>query len=112
MNSRGRERDKGRGEERERTYNPAKKEGKRLNYKNSSSKETVLLIKCIRIRLIVGTFRVVQRLRPHTPNTGGPGSVPGTRSHMPQLRFCTPQQRSKILHAAAKTQIYILQSNK
>ena len=51
---------------------PSQKEGKRLNYKNSSSKETALLIKCIRIRLIVGTFPVVQWLKLHTPNTGSP----------------------------------------
>ena len=39
---------------------------------------------------------MVQRLRLHIPNAGGPGSIPGqgTRSHMPQL---------KILHAATKT---------
>ena len=39
---------------------------------------------------------VVQWLRLHSPNAGGPGSIPGqgTRSHMPQL---------KIPHAATKT---------
>ena len=43
-----------------------------------------------------GTSLVAQWLRLCTPNTGGPGSVPGrgTRVHMPQL---------EILHDAAKT---------
>ena len=38
---------------------------------------------------------VAQWLGRRTPNTGGPGSVPGqgTRSHMSQLRVCTPQLR-------------------
>ena len=42
-----------------------------------------------------GTFLVVQWLTFHTPNAGGPGSIPGqgTRSHKPQL---------KIVHATAK----------
>ncbi|TEA24199.1 hypothetical protein DBR06_SOUSAS17310001, partial [Sousa chinensis] len=37
---------------------------------------------------------VVQWLRLHTPNAGGPGSIPGqgTRSHMPQR-----QQRSRMV---------------
>ncbi|TEA41389.1 hypothetical protein DBR06_SOUSAS7910066, partial [Sousa chinensis] len=36
---------------------------------------------------------MVQWLRLHAPNSEGPGSIPGqrTRSHMPQLRACTPQ---------------------
>ena len=35
-----------------------------------------------------GTSLVVQWLRLHAPNAGGPGSIPsqGTRSRMPQLR--------------------------
>ncbi|TEA37608.1 hypothetical protein DBR06_SOUSAS5310035, partial [Sousa chinensis] len=41
---------------------------------------------------------VVQWLRLHAPNAGGPGSIPGwgPRSHMPQLkeRSCMPQLRS------------------
>ena len=43
-----------------------------------------------------GTFLVVQWLRLHAPNPGGPGSIPGqgTSSHMPQL---------KIPHAVMKT---------
>ena len=43
---------------------------------------------------------MVQRLRLHTPNAGGPGLIPGqgTRSCMPQLRAHMPQL--KILHAA------------
>ena len=44
-----------------------------------------------------------QGLRLHSPNAGGLGSIPdqGTRSHMQQLRFQTPQP--DILHATAKT---------
>ena len=47
----------------------------------------------------IGNSLVVQWLRLHDHNAGGPGSIPswGTRSHM-------PQQRSKILHATTKTQ--------
>ncbi|TEA36668.1 hypothetical protein DBR06_SOUSAS310070, partial [Sousa chinensis] len=43
---------------------------------------------------------VVQWLRLHTPNAGGPGSIPGqgTRSHMLQLRVHMLQL--KFLHAA------------
>ena len=35
-----------------------------------------------------GTSLVVQWLRLHAPNAGGPGSIPGpgTRSHVPQLK--------------------------
>ena len=53
---------------------------------------------------MTGTSLVVQRLRCHIPNAGGPGSISGqgTRSHMLQLRFCTVQL--KILHATVKTQ--------
>ena len=42
-----------------------------------------------------GTSLMVQWLRLHTPNAGGPGLIPGqgTRSHMPRL---------KILHATTK----------
>ena len=38
---------------------------------------------------------MVQWLRLHAPNAGGPGLIPGqgTRSHMPQLRVCIPQLR-------------------
>ena len=44
---------------------------------------------------MTGTSLVVQRLRCHFPIAGGPGSISGqgTRSHMPQLRVCTPQLR-------------------
>ena len=43
-----------------------------------------------------GASLVVQWLKLHSPNAGGPGSIPGQgiRSHTPQLR---------ILHFAAKT---------
>ena len=42
-------------------------------------------------RFSLGTSLVVQWLRLHTPNAGGPGSIPdqGTRSHMLQLRSGT-----------------------
>ena len=42
-----------------------------------------------------GTSLVVQWLRLHTPNSGGPGSIPGqgTRSRMPQLRAHMLQRR-------------------
>lgn len=55
------------------------------------------------LRLEKGDFLIVQWLRPHAPNAGGLGAVPGwgTRSHMLQLRVCMPQLKS--LHAAAKT---------
>ena len=50
-----------------------------------------------------GTFLVVQWLRLHTPNAGGPSSIPGegTRSQVSQLRACMPQ--IKIPSAATKT---------
>ena len=43
--------------------------------------------------LFHGTSLVVQWLRFHTHNAGGPGSVPGqgTRSHLRQLRVRIPQ---------------------
>ena len=56
---------------------------------------------------------MVQSLRLHSPNAGGPGSIPGwgTRSHTAtkdpvclNYRFRMPQWRSKILHAATKIQ--------
>ena len=34
----------------------------------------------------MGTSLVVQWLRLHVTNAGGPGSIPGTRSRMPQLK--------------------------
>ena len=38
-------------------------------------------------KLETGTFLMVEWLRFHAPNSGGPGSIPdlGTRSHMEQL---------------------------
>ena len=50
-----------------------------------------------------GTSLVIQWLRLHTPNAGGPGSIlgQGTRSHMPQLRVRILQL--KIPHASVKT---------
>jgi len=40
------------------------------------------------INIWTGTSLVVQRLKPHVPNAGGPGLTlgQGTRSHMPQLK--------------------------
>ena len=53
---------------------------------------------------ILGTSRVVQCLRLHAPNAGGPGSIPdqGTQSFMLQLRVCVPQL--KLPHAATQAQ--------
>ena len=50
-----------------------------------------------------GTSLVVQWLRLHAPNAGGPGSIPGqgTRSLMPQLKI--PHASKKFSHAATKT---------
>ena len=57
----------------------------------------------------MGTSLVVQWLRLHAPNAGGPGSIPdqGTRSHMPQLRVLMPQL--KIPHAATKIRSLVSQ---
>ena len=53
-----------------------------------------------------------QWLRPHAPNTGDPGSIPGqgTRSHMLQLRV--PMLQLKILGAATKTKHSQINKNK
>ena len=50
----------------------------------------------------MGTSLVVQRLRLHGPNAGGPGSIPGqgTRSHMLHLRARMLQL--KIPHATTE----------
>ena len=47
---------------------------------------------------------MVQWLRFHASNVGGPGAIPGpgTRSHMLQLRVRMPQV--KIPHATSKTE--------
>ena len=59
-----------------------------------------------------GTSLVVQWLRRHIPNVGGPGSIPGqgTRFHKPQLslhatteRTHMLKRRSKIHHTTTKT---------
>ena len=50
-----------------------------------------------------GTSLVFQWVRPHAPNAGGPGLIPGWEldpACMPQLRVCMLQLRS--LHAATK----------
>ena len=60
----------------------------------------------ITIRLILETSLVAQWLRLHAPNAGGQGLSPveGTRFHMPQLRACMLQQKSKIPCVTTKTQ--------
>ena len=44
-----------------------------------------------------GTSLVVQWLRLHAPNAGGPGSIPGqgTRSRIPQLKKKDPGSRNE-----------------
>ena len=48
---------------------------------------------------------MVQGLRLHAPNAGGPGSIPGqgTRAHMPATRKIQ-HAAAKGLHAASKTE--------
>ena len=48
---------------------------------------------------------MVQWLRLHGPNAGGPGSIPGqgTRAHMPTTRKIQ-HTAAKGLHAASKTE--------
>ena len=55
-------------------------------------------------RAHLGISLVVQWLRLFAPNAGGLGLIPsqGTRSYMPQLRVCMPQQRSNIPNATTK----------
>ena len=50
-------------------------------------------MKIIQMKKEVGTFVVVQWLRLHALNAGGPGSIPrqGTRSHILQLRVLFPK---------------------
>ena len=52
---------------------------------------------------MMGTSLVIQRLRLHTPNAGGPGSIPSqaTRLHMLQLKVL--HTTVKIPHTATKT---------
>ena len=49
---------------------------------------------------------MVQWLRLLPPNAGGLGLIPdqGPKSHLPQLRVCTAQERWKIPQAATETQ--------
>ena len=49
---------------------------------------------------------MAQWLTLHTPNAGGQGLSPveGTRCHMPQLRVCKLQQKSKSPCVTTKTQ--------
>ena len=49
---------------------------------------------------------MVQWLKLHAPNAGGPGSIPGrgTRSHILQLRVPVPQLKN--LHADIKEPAY------
>ena len=48
---------------------------------------------------------MTQWLRLPAPNAGSLGLIPGqgTRSHMPQLKVCLLQRRSKIPHVTTKT---------
>ena len=59
-----------------------------------------------------GTSLVVQSLRQHDHNVGGPGLIPGqgTRSYMLQLRVRMPQL--KVSCAATKTQCHQMNKNK
>ena len=66
---------------------------------------------------VLGTSLLAQWLRLYTPNAEGVNPMPGqgTRSHMPQLRVCTPEL--KILWATTKNQYdqiskYILNEKK
>ena len=56
-----------------------------------------------------GTSLVVQWLRQHAPNAGGPGVIPGqrTRSHMPQLKI--PCAATKTWHSQIEIYPYIPQ---
>ena len=58
--------------------------------------------------LMSGTSLVVQWLRLHTPNAGGPGSIPGepTGCHVLQLLNKSPYASMRILHAATKTHTF------
>ena len=59
-----------------------------------------------------GTFQMVQWLRLHPPNAGGPGLIPDQeiRSYMLQLRILTLQLKS--LNATTKTWWSLSQKNK
>ena len=65
-----------------------------------------LLSLVIKDTYIYGTSLVVQRLRLQAPNAKHLGSIPsqGTRSHMLQLRVCTPrtEKRSHMLQLRPK----------
>ena len=60
------------------------------------TRRTILSL-VIKDTYIYGTSLVVQWLRLCAPNTGAPSSIPsqGTRSHMLQLRVCTPKTEKK-----------------
>ena len=59
---------------------------------------------CVPQDAMAGPSLVGRWLRLRTPNAGAPGSIlgQGTRSHVPQLRFCMPQL--KIPRVATKNQ--------
>ena len=48
----------------------------------------------------MGTSPVVQQLRLHAPNAGGPGSIPGwgTRPHMPQIKSLRATTKNLVCH--------------
>ena len=64
----------------------------------NAAKNKINLLKIYIKFIYLGTSLVVHWLRLHAPNAGGPGSIPGqgTRSHMPQRRSRTRQQRSHV----------------
>ena len=47
---------------------------------------------------------MVQWLRLHTPNAGGPGVIPGQGTVSDMLQPRVPMLQQKILHAVTKTQ--------
>ena len=75
------------------------------NFNDLNICRRVAKFKKLTLKALVGTSLLVQWLRLHISNARGPGSIPGegTRLHMPQLRVCMPQRRSKIQRATTKT---------
>ena len=65
-----------------------------LTAKNKQVKHGLNILK------LLGNFPVVQWLRLHAPNAGGPGWIPGqgTRSHMPQLMTLTATAKTQCNH--------------
>ena len=55
----------------------------------------------------VETSLVIQWLRLHSPNTGGPGSIPGQRS-----KFYMPQLKKKKVHHMVQQMLKIPQTSR